>query len=274
MQENFSMMTNIAIVGAAGKMGQTIIKCLKDFPEARLVAAIERKGCYACGKDSGAIAGIGANGVFITDDISQVREERPVFIDFSSPQASIQLLSIAVKNNFHLVIGTTGFNKEEQNAIKDAASRIPIVWSANMSFGINLLLGLVEKAAKALPDYDIEIIEMHHSHKKDAPSGTALRLAEAAARGRGEEFEKLAVFGRKGITGERKKGEIAVHALRGGDVVGDHTVIFAGEGERIELTHKASNRECFARGAIKAALWLNDKKQGLYTMKDVLGIEL
>jgi 4-hydroxy-tetrahydrodipicolinate reductase len=266
-------MVKVIVIGAAGKMGQTVIRCLKDFPELKLIAAIENKNCELIGKDSGIIAGGEATAVPIDADFAKAAKEKPVVIDFSSPSALLEILPSAVEHSTPLVIGTTGFNKEGQEQIRQAANKIPIVWSANMSFGVNLLLGLVEKTSKALFDYDVEIVEMHHCHKKDAPSGTALRIAEAAAKGRGESLEKIAVFGRSGMIGERKKGEIAIHTLRGGDVVGDHTIIFAGDGERIELTHKASNRECFARGALRAALWLNGKKQGLYTMKDVLGIE-
>jgi 4-hydroxy-tetrahydrodipicolinate reductase len=193
-------------------------------------------------------------------------------IDFSFHSAVPAFLAKAAAEGLAYVLGTTGLSAEEQQAVDAAAKRIPVVQSGNYSLGVNLLLNLVKTAAKVLgPEYDVEVVEMHHRHKKDAPSGTALMLAKAAAAGRGVDFDAAAVYGRKGIVGERPEGEIAVHALRGGSVVGDHTVMFAGEVERVELTHRAQSREAFAAGALKAAQWAAGRQPGIYTMRDVLG---
>ena len=193
-------------------------------------------------------------------------------IDFSFHSAVPAFVAKAAEEGVAYVLGTTGLSPEEQQAVNAAAKRIPVVQSGNYSLGVNLLLNLVQTAAKVLgPEYDVEVVEMHHRHKKDAPSGTALMLAKAAAAGRGVDFDAAAVYGRKGIVGERPEGEIAVHALRGGSVVGDHTVMFAGEVERVELTHRAQSREAFAAGALKAAQWAAGRQPGIYTMRDVLG---
>ena len=193
-------------------------------------------------------------------------------IDFSFHSAVPAFVAKAAEEGLAYVLGTTGLSAEEQQAVDAAAKRIPVVQSGNYSLGVNLLLNLVKTAAKVLgPEYDVEVVEMHHRHKKDAPSGTALMLAKAAAAGRGVDFDAAAVYGRKGIVGERPEGEIAVHALRGGSVVGDHTVMFAGEVERVELTHRAQSREAFAAGALKAAQWAAGRQPGIYTMRDVLG---
>ena len=240
----------VAIVGAAGRMGRMLTALADAAPDLEVVAKVDvAEGCDRAWP-----------------------EGTEAVIDFSFHSAVPGFVAKAAGEGLAYVIGTTGLTAEEQRAVDAAAERIPIVQSGNYSLGVNLLLNLVETAAKVLgPEYDVEVVEMHHRHKKDAPSGTALMLAKAAAAGRGADFGKAAVYGRKGMVGERPEGEIAIHALRGGSVVGDHTVMFAGDVERIELTHKAQSREAFAAGALQAAKWARGQKPGLYTMRDVLG---
>ena len=240
----------IAIVGAAGRMGKMLVALADANPALEVVAKVD----VAEGYDKTWPAGTEA------------------VIDFSFHSAVPAFVAKAAEEGLAYVLGTTGLSAEEQQAVDAAAKRIPVVQSGNYSLGVNLLLNLVKTAAKVLgPEYDVEVVEMHHRHKKDAPSGTALMLAKAAAAGRGVDFDAAAVYGRKGIVGERPEGEIAVHALRGGSVVGDHTVMFAGEVERVELTHRAQSREAFAAGALKAAQWATGRQPGIYTMRDVLG---
>jgi 4-hydroxy-tetrahydrodipicolinate reductase len=265
-------MTNIAILGAAGRMGQELIRCATRVPELKVVEAIETAGHPSLGQDAGLTA---AAGTLLELPISAGPARlAQVVIDFTFHTATPANLAAAVAAGQGVVLGTTGLNEAEQAAVRSAATRIPIVWAANMSLGVNVLLDLVRRAAAILgPDYDAELIEMHHHHKKDAPSGTALALAESLAQGRGVALKDVACYGREGMTGARPRGQIGIHALRGGDVVGDHTVMFACEGERVELTHRASNREAFAMGALRAAHWLHGKKPGLYNMRNVLGLE-
>ena len=241
----------VAILGAAGRMGHMLCDLVDRSEELELVAKCD------------------------------VREEYPrtwpaeteAVIDFTFHEAVPANITKAAQDGVVYVLGTTGLTAEEQAVVDAAAKKIPVVQSGNYSLGINLLLGLVKKAAEILGvEYDCEVVEMHHRHKKDAPSGTALMLAEAAAEGRGQDFSDVSVFGREGMVGERPQGEIAVHALRGGSVIGDHTVMFAGDVERVELVHKAQSREAFAAGALRAALWAADRKPGLYSMRDVLGL--
>ena len=240
----------IAIVGAAGRMGKMLVSLADANPALEVVAKVD----VAEGYDKTWPVGIEA------------------VIDFSFHSAVPAFVAKAAEEGLAYVLGTTGLSVEEQQAVDAAAKRIPVVQSGNYSLGVNLLLNLVQMAAKVLgSEYDVEVVEMHHRHKKDAPSGTALMLAKAAAAGRGVDFDKAAIYGRQGIVGERPEGEIAVHALRGGSVVGDHTVMFAGEVERVELTHRAQSREAFAAGALKAAQWAAGRKPGIYTMRDVLG---
>ena len=264
-------MTNIAILGAAGRMGQALIRCSSRLPELKVVAALEIAGHAELGQDAGLQAGIGNLQLPITTGPAK---GAAVVIDFTFHTAVPGNLAAAVAAKQAVVLGTTGLTDAEQAAVRIAATQIPIVWAANMSLGVNVLLDLVRRAAAILgPDYDAEIVEMHHHFKKDAPSGTALALAEALAKGRGVALKDVICHGREGMVGERPRGQIGMHALRGGDVVGDHTVMFACEGERVELTHRASSRESFAMGALKAASWLHGKKPGLYNMRDVLGLE-
>ena len=240
----------IAIVGAAGRMGKMLVALADANPALEVVAKVD----VAEGYDKAWPAGTEA------------------VIDFSFHSAVPAFVAKAAEEGLAYVLGTTGLSSEEQQAVDAAAQCIPVVQSGNYSLGVNLLLNLVQTAAKVLgPEYDVEVVEMHHRHKKDAPSGTALMLAKAVAAGRGVDFDAAAVYGRKGIVGERPEGEIAVHALRGGSVVGDHTVMFAGEVERVELTHRAQSREAFAAGALKAAQWAAGRQPGIYTMRDVLG---
>ena len=263
----------IGIVGAAGRMGKMLIEEVGLTSGTVLAAACERAGHEAVGQDAGAFAGLKPVGVKIGAGAEDVFKASDVVIDFTVPRATAAHAALAAAGKTALVIGTTGIAGAEAQAIRDAGRSVPIVWAPNMSAGVNLMFALTERVAKALgPDYDIEILEMHHKHKVDAPSGTALGLGEAAARGRGVSLKDMAARGRDGITGARKTGAIGFAALRGGDVVGDHYVMFAGEGERLELVHKGSSRRIYSRGALRAALWLMGKKPGVYDMADVLGL--
>lgn len=264
-------MTKITILGAGGSMGQTIIQLIANAPDFTLVGAVEAPQSPLLGKDSGLLTGITENNVFVTDDWRKAVAPADVLLDFSFPSATHASAMQAATLGKPMVIGTTGLNKAESEDVRCSASKIPIVWAPNMSLGVNLLFALTGKLAGILKDYDIEIVEMHHRRKKDSPSGTALRLAENAAIARSADIDKELVHGRKGTQTKRVSGQIGMHAVRGGDVVGDHTVIFAGEGERVELTHRASRRDCFASGALRAAVWVKDRKPGLYDMQDVLG---
>ena len=265
----------VGVVGCAGRMGQMLLKMLISAPGIVVVGGSERRGSAALGQDLGALAGADPLGISVGDDPSLLFDSADVVVDFTNPNATIQHSAMAAKTGCALVIGTTGFDNDQLNTLYRAAQRAPIVLAANMSLGINLLQQVVEEVARILdPDWDIEIIEMHHRHKIDAPSGTALTLGEAAARGRGQNLRRISRRSRDGQVGPRVKGEIGFAALRGGDVVGDHTVIFAADGERVEITHRASSREIFARGAVKSVLWAAGKKPGLYSMRDVLGFSV
>jgi 4-hydroxy-tetrahydrodipicolinate reductase len=264
----------IGIVGAAGRMGKTLIEEVGVTPGAVLAAAAERAGHDAVGQDAGSFAGLKPLGVKIGAGAEDVFKASDVVIDFTAPKATAAHAALAAASKKALVIGTTGIEGAEAQAIREAGRTVPIVWAPNMSAGVNLLFALTERVAKALgPDYDIEILEMHHRHKVDAPSGTALGLGDAAAKGRGVALKDVAARGRDGITGARRSGAIGFAALRGGDVVGDHYVMFVGEGERLELVHKGSSRRIYSRGALRAALWVTDKKPGVYDMADVLGLK-
>ena len=261
---------SVLVIGAGGRMGRMLVAAGSSMPGLAVSAATEIESSPFIGRDAGEVAGIGNIGVTITaPDDAQAAD---IAIDFTFHSAVPGNFSNAIgKGAKGYVLGTTGLTDEEKAAVSETAKRIPIVWAPNFSLGVNLLLAMAEKAASLLDDsYDVEIVEMHHRHKKDAPSGTAIGLAEAVAKGRG--IAPDAIHGRSGLVGERPQGEIAIHALRGGDVVGDHTVVFAADGERIELVHKASSRSAFANGAMKAALWLHGREPGIYTMRDVLGL--
>ncbi len=263
----------IGVVGAAGRMGRMLVAEIAKTEGAVLSGAGEAAGNSALGRDAGELAGIGALGVALGDDTPALIAGADVLIDFTSPDATARHAGLAAECGTAHIIGTTGFEAVQQSAILAAAHKTAIVQAPNMSLGVNLLFALTERVAGALgEDFDIEIFEIHHRHKVDAPSGTALGLGKAAARGRGVDLEAVAERGRDGITGARARGAIGFASLRGGDVVGDHTVIFAGEGERIELTHRAGSRHIYAAGALRAALWAHGKPPGIYGMKDVLGL--
>jgi 4-hydroxy-tetrahydrodipicolinate reductase len=244
-------MIKIIITGAKGRMGQALVSCAKNFRELQVVAQID-----------------------VDDDLPAAIARGDVVVDFSSHTATAEIVGLCARHKKAMVIGTTGHSESEQSAIRNLKSAIPMVWASNFSTGVNTLFWLTRQAAEILgPDFDLEIIEMHHRLKKDAPSGTAKSLAEILAGVRKLHLEKAARHGRAGIVGERTSKEIGIHSIRGGDVVGDHTVIFANTGERLELTHKASSRETFANGALRAALWVVKQKPGLYDMQDVLGLK-
>ena len=266
-------MIKVAVSGACGRMGSCIIANLVVSKDMKLSAALEYKKHPYIGMDAGKALHIADTGVNISGDAPKAIKASDVLIDFSMPQSALQNLKIAAKNKIPAVIGTTGFSEKQLSEIKKIARRIPCVLSANMSVGVNLLLSVIRKVAPALKDYDIEIVEAHHRMKKDAPSGTALKFAQVIADSCGIDFKKKVIYGRKGLVGERKKGEIAIHSIRGGDIVGDHKIIFAGDAERIELIHRASNRDTLAIGAIKAARFVCKAKPGLYNMESVLGIK-
>jgi 4-hydroxy-tetrahydrodipicolinate reductase len=262
----------LAVVGAAGRMGQTLIRVIQATPGAILAGAIERPGSPHIGRDAGELAGIGPLGVLITDDALAVFVGVEGVLDFTAPAATVEFAELAAQARIVHVIGTTGCSAEDDAKIRAAGRHAVVIKSGNMSLGVNLLGVLVKQAAKALGDFDIEILEMHHKHKVDAPSGTALLLGEAAVAGRNVSLADRSVRVRDGHTGPREDGTIGFAALRGGSVVGDHSVILAGEGERITLSHHAEDRTIFARGAVKAALWGKGRKPGLYSMLDVLGL--
>jgi 4-hydroxy-tetrahydrodipicolinate reductase len=263
----------LVVTGAAGRMGRTLVKAIHETPGVRLVGALERAGSPVLGEDAGALAGLPALGVAVTDDPLPLLPDADGVVDFSAPAATVELAALAAQARIAHVIGTTGLSESDLAKIAAAARHAPIVRSGNMSLGVNLLAALVRLAAKALgEEFDVEIVEMHHRMKIDAPSGTALMLGEAAAEGRGIELAAHSARGRDGVTGARKRGDIGFAALRGGGVIGDHSVMFAGDGERLTLSHQAEDRALFARGALKAALWARDRKPGLYAMSDVLGL--
>jgi 4-hydroxy-tetrahydrodipicolinate reductase len=263
----------IGIVGCAGRMGRTNLCQVLETEGVTLAGGLERPGHPALGQDLGTLAGLEPVGLAATDDLDALLAASDVLIEFSTPEATLATTARAAERGCAHVIGTTGLDPEQTRRLESHARRIPIVWAPNMSLGVNLLLGLVERAAAALDaGYDIEIVEMHHRHKVDAPSGTALALGRAAARGRQVALEEAAVRVRDGITGPRQAGTIGFATLRGGDVVGDHRVVFAGLGERLELAHIATDRRIYARGAVHAARWTEGRAPGLYGMSDVLGL--
>lgn len=263
----------LVVTGAAGRMGRMLIKAISAADGVRLTGALEREGSPALGLDAGLMAGIAATGVPVSTDALEAFVAADGVIDFSSPSATVVFADLAAQARIAHVIGTTGLGEDDLSRIGRAAWHAPIVRSGNMSLGVNLLAGLVQKVARTLGhEFDIEILEMHHRMKVDAPSGTALLLGEAAAQGRAASLEDVSVRVRDGHTGARQPGDIGFATLRGGSVVGDHTVIFAGAGERIELSHRAEDRSIFAAGALRAAVWARARKPGLYSMADVLDL--
>ncbi|MEW5729932.1 MAG: 4-hydroxy-tetrahydrodipicolinate reductase [Pseudomonadota bacterium] len=263
----------IGIVGCAGRMGRMLVEAVLAAEGCALAGGTERPGGDAVGRDIGELVGRGPLGIPVVGDPGQLIAASDAVIDFTSPAATVSHAMLAANAKKILVVGTTGLSADDEAQLRQAADSTPVVYAPNFSVGVNLLMALTERAAAILgDDYDIEIVEMHHRHKVDAPSGTALGLGRAAAKGRGVALDQVWCKSRDGHTGARPKGEIGFATLRGGDVVGDHTVMFAAEGERVELTHKASSRAVFARGAVRAAQWAHGKGPGLYTMRDVLGL--
>lgn len=267
-------MINIAVAGAGGRMGRRICALSMEYEGIKLAGGFEAKGHKDIGSDIGGLAGIGNIGIKLSSGIEEVMDKADVIIDFTHPEATMAHVEAAAKTGKAMVIGTTGISNDQKSKIKDAAKKFPCVMASNMSLGVNLLLKILGDIARALgDDYDIEIIEAHHKLKKDAPSGTAIMMANAIADAMKRDLDTCAVYARKGMIGERTKKEIGIQTIRAGDIVGEHTVIFGGMGERIEVTHRASSRDTFARGALKAALWIKGKPAGLYDMQDVLGLK-
>jgi len=267
-------MTRIAVTGAAGRMGKHLIEAIQQQEGTTLAVAIERPDSSLLGSDAGELAGIGKNGVKIVGDIRSVLNDFDVLIDFSVPVATLDNIRACASAGKKIVIGTTGFSPEQQTQFQKDISGIAVCKASNFSTGVNLCFKLLEMASSVLggEDYDIEVYEAHHRHKIDAPSGTAISMAEVVAKTLGRDLKTCAVYGREGQTGARDRNTIGFATVRGGDVVGDHTVSFMADGERIEITHKASSRMAFARGAVRAAAWLHHQKAGLYDMQDVLGL--
>ncbi len=267
-------MTRIAIAGTTGRMGKALIEACTQSKDVQLTAAFDHGGCTALGSDVGEIAGVGRLGLKLASDVASHCADFDVLIDFTRPEATLAHLAICRQAGKRLVIGTTGFSPEQREEITAASRDIGIVFAPNMSVGVNLCFKLLDLAARVLGDeVDIEVIEAHHRHKVDAPSGTALRMGEVVAKALGRDLKDCAIYGREGVTGERDRKTIGFATIRAGDIVGDHTVLFAGAGERIEITHKASSRLTFANGALRAAGWLMAHEQGLFDMQDVLNLK-
>lgn len=266
-------MTRIAIAGAAGRMGKALIESTHKNSETSLGAAIVRPGSSLIGVDAGELGNVGKLGVAVSSSVAEVVDRFDVLIDFSSPAATLENVKICAANNKPIVIGTTGFSAAEKEQLLSYQARIPLLLSANFSTGVNLCFKLLDLAARVLGEgYDVEIYEAHHRHKVDSPSGTAVRMGEVLANALERNLENVAVYGREGQIGPRPRDTIGFATVRGGDVVGDHTVMFMADGERVEITHKASSRLAFSNGAVRAAIWLQQQKSGLFDMQDVLGL--
>lgn len=266
-------MINVGVIGAGGRMGRMLIEAIQDNPQTILTAAIERQGSSLVGADAGEVAAVGRLDVKIVDDLRLVINKIDVLIDFSLPVATEQNMQVCAEHNVAMVIGTTGFNEQQEQVLVKASEQVAIVYAGNYSTGVNLSLKLLGMAAKAFgTDADVEVIEAHHKHKIDAPSGTAYMMAEAVAEARGQNLKDVAVYGREGQTGEREAGTIGIHAIRGGEIIGDHTVMFIADGEVVEITHRARARMTFAAGAVRAATWIVQQSAGQYNMQDVLGL--
>jgi len=266
-------MIKVVVAGAAGRMGCRLVSLVRESSALTLAGALEGTGHQSLGDDAGITAGAGHAGIPITDDLAALMKQGEVVIDFSAPRATLEHLRIVAQHRRAMVIGTTGFSVSELDELKSLAQQIPCVFSPNMSVGVNLIYKIIGEMAKTLGDeYDIEVIEAHHRLKKDAPSGTALKMAEILAQSVNRDLNQVGVYARKGLIGERVRDEIGIQTIRAGDIVGDHTVLFGGMGERIEVTHRASSRDTFARGALRAAQWVVPQHPGLYDMIDVLGL--
>ncbi|PPD21457.1 MAG: 4-hydroxy-tetrahydrodipicolinate reductase [Methylomonas sp.] len=267
-------MVRIGLVGVSGRMGGCLVKAAALSSHAELTVAVSRPGSLSVGKDAGELAAISTLGLTVGDDLAAVIDHFDVLIDFTRPDASMAYIDLCRQAGKHIVIGTTGYSDAQKAEIKAAAQDVAIVLAPNFSVGVNLSLKLLDMTARVMGDYtDIEIIEAHHRHKVDAPSGTALRMGEVVAAALGRDLKDCAVYGREGETGARDRKTIGFSTIRAGDIVGEHTVMFADDGERVEITHKASSRMTFANGAVRAALWLHSKTTGLYDMQDVLGLK-
>ena len=266
-------MVKVLVIGAGGRMGRTIVSCIENTAGIEVSAATEYSGSPDLGKDAGELAGVGKKNVALQDDLGKAMASCDVAIDFSSPESSLKTLDQAVKSGKGLVIGTTGFSSGQKDRVREAAPKIPCVMAPNMSIGVNVLFKMVDEMARVLGDaYDVEIVEAHHKFKKDAPSGTAVRLSEIVAESLNRDIDEVGVYGRKGMTEGRTPKEIGIHTLRAGDIVGEHRVMFGGMGETLEISHRAQSRETFARGAVRAAQWVVKQSPGLYDMQDVLGL--
>lgn len=264
----------ISVNGAAGRMGRQLLKAISEHQLADLGGAADAPGAASIGLDASVLSGEGEQGVKVTDSAKELVSSCDVVIDFTAPNVSLALLDVLKGSGKSVVIGTTGFTAEQQLQLQVHAEHTPIVFAPNYSVGVTVTLALLAQAARAFADdYDIEVIEAHHRHKVDAPSGTAIKMGEVLADTLGRDLKECAVYGREGITGERDRKTIGFETIRAGDIIGEHTVLFAGNGERIEITHRATDRMTFARGALKAALWLGNQPAGLYDMRDVLGLE-
>ncbi|WP_428772957.1 4-hydroxy-tetrahydrodipicolinate reductase [Vibrio sp.] len=266
-------MVRIAVAGAAGRMGRNLVKAAMVNPNAKFSAGSERPESSLVGVDVGELCGEGKLDITLVDDLASVVDQFDVIIDFTAPASTLANLELCRQHGKKIVIGTTGFSEQERTQIEEAAKQVPVVMAPNYSVGVNLVFKLLEKAAKVMGDYcDIEVIEAHHRHKVDAPSGTAIGMGEAIAGAMGNKLSDVAVYAREGITGERSRDEIGFATIRAGDIVGEHTAMFADIGERVEISHKATDRMTFANGAVKAAVWLNGREAGFYSMVDVLGL--
>ncbi|KRU22503.1 4-hydroxy-tetrahydrodipicolinate reductase [Psychrobacter pacificensis] len=272
-QQTTEQTIKVGVIGAGGRMGRMLIEAVQNNPKTILNAAIERQGSSLVGADAGEVAAIGRLEVQIVDELEAVINDIDVLIDFSLPDATEKNMQVCAEHNVAMVIGTTGFNEAQEQVLAKASEKIAIVYAGNYSTGVNLSLKLLGMAAKAFGnDADVEIIEAHHKHKIDAPSGTAYMMAEAVAEARGQNLKDVAIYGREGQTGERESGTIGIHAVRGGEIVGDHTVMFIADGEVVEITHRARERMTFAAGAVRAATWVTEQAVGQYDMQDVLGL--
>ena len=272
-QQTTEQTIKVGVIGAGGRMGRMLIEAVQNNPKTILNAAIERQGSSLVGADAGEVAAIGRLEVQIVDELEAVINDIDVLIDFSLPDATEKNMQVCAEHNVAMVIGTTGFNEAQEQVLAKASGKIAIVYAGNYSTGVNLSLKLLGMAATAFGnDADVEIIEAHHKHKIDAPSGTAYMMAEAVAEARGQNLKDVAIYGREGQTGERESGTIGIHAVRGGEIVGDHTVMFIADGEVVEITHRARERMTFAAGAVRAATWVTEQAVGQYDMQDVLGL--
>ncbi len=267
-------MIRIAVIGAAGRMGGRIITAIAEAEGVCLGAAIERPGTAAVGQDAGLTAGCGKLDIPIVDSLEEGLKSADLLIDFTFPEVTLANVEVCRRMGKAIVIGSTGFTPEQRDQVRAAATEIPVVLAPNMAVGVNLCFKILKDVAKTLgDDFDVEIVELHHNKKKDSPSGTAVRMGEVVADALGRDYNKVANYHREGMCGERSKEEIGMQTVRGGDIVGEHTVYFIGMGERIEISHRAMSRDMFARGAVRASLWLGDKEPGFFDMQDVLGLK-